>query len=92
MATNVRIYLKLKRKYIVLNEMEFNLYLLLLVTQWTATQVTTENERTLQSIALILICAITLNSINYNNHSQLTLWMVDSQLTYWFTSSHPFLG
>lgn len=74
--------------------MEFNLYLpvLLLVTQWTATQVTTENERTLQSIALILICAITLNSINYNNHSQLTLWMVDSQLTYWFTSSHPFLG
>lgn len=71
--------------------MEFNLYLLLLVTQWTATQVTTENERrTLQSIALI--CAITLNSINYNNHSQLTLWMVDSQLTYWFTSSHPFLG
>lgn len=91
MAT-VRIYLKLKRKYIVLNEMEFNLYLLLLVTQWTATQVTTENERTLQSIALILICAITLNSINYNNHSQLTLWMVDSQLTYWFTSSHPFLG
>lgn len=68
--------------------MEFNLYLLLLVTQWTATQVTTENERTLQSIALILICAITLNSINYNNHSQLTL----SQLTYWFTSSHPFLG
>lgn len=71
--------------------MEFNLYLLLLVTQWTATQVTTENERTLQSIALILICAITLNSINYN-HSQLTLWMVDSQLTYWFTSSHPFLG
>lgn len=74
--------------------MEFNLYLpvLLLVTQWTATQVTTENERTLQSIALILICAITLNSINYNNHSQLTLWMVDSQLTYWFTSSPPFLG
>lgn len=72
--------------------MEFNLYLLLLVTQWTATQVTTENERTLQSIALILICAITLNSINYNNHSQLTLWMVDSHLTYWFTSSHPFLG
>lgn len=72
--------------------MEFNLYLLLLVTQWTATQVTTENERTLQSIALILICAITLNSINYNNHSQLTLWMVDGQLTYWFTSSHPFLG
>lgn len=72
--------------------MEFNLYLLLLVTQWTETQVTTENERTLQSIALILICAITLNSINYNNHSQLTLWMVDSQLTYWFTSYHPFLG
>lgn len=71
--------------------MEFNLYLLLLVTQWTATQVTTENERTLQSIAIILICAITLNSINYNT-SQLTLWMVDSQLTYWFTSSHPFLG
>lgn len=53
--------------------MEFNLYLLLLVTQWTATQVTTENERTLQSIALILICAITLNSINYNNHPELTL-------------------
>lgn len=72
--------------------MEFNLYLLLLVTQWKATQVTTENERTLQSIALILICAITLNSTNYNNHSQLTLWMVNSQLTYWFTSSHPFLG
>lgn len=71
--------------------MEFN-YLPFMVTQWTATQVTTENERTLQSVALILIRVITLHSINYNNHSQLTLWMVDSQLTYWFTSSHPFLG
>lgn len=71
--------------------MEFN-YLPFMVTQWTATQVTTENERTLQSVALILIRVITLHSINYNNHSQLTLWVVNSQLTYWFTPSHPFLG